>query len=587
MVSKNWIIKKEAPEEFRNKFPEFSLIVQNLLWQRGISTQKEIDEFFNPDYESDLHDPFLMKDMQKAIERIVRAIVQREKIIVYGDYDADGVSGSTILISTIHELAGNEFPVSVYIPDRSKEGYGVNIPAVEEFAKSGVGLVITVDCGSTNVSEIALAQGKGIDIIITDHHQVLEEVPPAHAFVNPHQKDDTYPFKDLCGAGVAFKVAQALLSFIQKDPSRGLPGSPREGWEKWMLDLVALATVADMMPLLGENRTLVHYGLYVMAHQKRLGLRELMKVAGVHPTLQEDGHSTNLTPQTIGFILAPRINSAGRIDHANTAYALLTTQDEIEAQKRAQEIEETNRARQTLVSRIFKEADVEYAAHANDSIIFLGDKGWSLGVLGIVAGKFVEKYYKPAFIYEVQDGGIIAGSARTVEGLNIVEALTEAKDVLLRYGGHPQAGGFSCTIENKDELQRILNARAQKIFAAHPPVQTLSIDAKLSCSDIDWDLYEELKKFEPYGIKNPQSVFVLENMRVASLKKIGKTNTHVVFQLEGGEGFGCKALAFSAADREDLPKEGEIIDCACKLEIDEWNGQRNLMLQIVDFKKAD
>ena len=586
MAPKQWIVAQQAPDEFRNAFPEFSHVAQNLLWQRGLHAQKEIDEFFNPDYEADLHAPFLMKDMQKAADRIIRAISKKEKIIIYGDYDADGVSGSTILVTTIHELAGEDYPVSAYIPDRSKEGYGVNTNAVEEFANSGVGLVVTVDCGSTNVSEVALANEKGIDVIITDHHQVLEEVPPAYAFVNAHQKDDTYPFKDLCGAGVAFKVVQALLSTARENPALGLLGNPSAGWEKWMLDLVALATIADMMPLLGENRTLVHYGLYVMAHQKRLGLRELMKVAGVKPTLDEDAHSTNLTPQTIGFVLAPRINSAGRIDHANTAYALLTTQDEEEAQQRAQDIEETNRARQALVVRIVREAQDAYEKNADVPVIFLGDKNWPLGVLGIVAGKLVEKYYKPAFIFQVQDGGVIAGSARTVEGFNIVEALTEAKDFLIRYGGHPQAGGFSCKIENKDKVREILNKRAEKIFAGNPPVKTLVIDAKLSCEDINWDTYEELKKFEPFGMKNPEPLFLVEHMRVASIKKIGKDNAHVVFQLEGSEGFGCKALAFSAAGREDLPEVGETIDCVCKIEIDEWNGQKNLMLHIVDFKKA-
>ncbi|MBI2462692.1 MAG: single-stranded-DNA-specific exonuclease RecJ [Candidatus Spechtbacteria bacterium] len=591
---KQWIIKEQSPDEFRNKFPEFLPLVRDMLWRRGLDTQEAIDRFFNPDYGKDLHDPLLMRDMPRAIERITSAISAKEKIIVYGDYDTDGVCGATILISTIKAIGGEDYPVSVYIPDRALEGYGMNKNAIEQFARDGAGLVITVDCGTTNIAETELANEKGIDVIITDHHQVLENVPPAHAFVNPHQKDDEYPFKDLCGTGVAFKVACALIEKCKKDGWL-VRRSLGEGGEKWFLDLVALATVADVMPLLGENRTLVRYGLFVLAHQRRIGVKALMRVARVQPTVDIGARKTNLDPYILGFVLAPRLNAAGRIDHANTAFALLNTNDQIEADSLACQIDETNSQRQEIVKNIIAEAVSMEQDFKDAPLIFLGKENWPIGVLGIVAGKLVEKFHKPAFIYQAQQEKL-AGSARSVEGFNIVKALTSAQEHLIRFGGHPMAGGFSAEIKNIFVLREALYVYAKKELEQKPYVPTLWLDGEIKENDLNWEFFEQIKLFEPFGEKNRKPIFSLKNVSVSSLRKIGKDSNHVLFQLKDTGGKAWKAIAFGALARrgssradeggDDLPAVGAIIDIAFELDVDEWNGRRELMFKVIDYRIA-
>ena len=595
MVTKQWTLKERAPQEFRKQFPEFSPLVGDLLWQGGLHTQEQIDEFFSPDYEQDLHDPFLFKDMEKGVERIMRALEAREKVTIYGDYDTDGVCGSTILHNTLKALGGDDFPVSVYIPDRAKEGYGLNMKALGEIEKDDTKLIITVDCGTTNISEVAYAQEKGIDVIVTDHHQVLDVPPPAYAFINAHQKEDTYPFKHLAGTGVAFKVACALIEKSRKD---GWPAlrSFSEGGEKWFLDLVALATVADMMPLLGENRTLVRWGLYVLAQQHRVGLRALMKEARVSPSVDTVLHKTDMKPSTIGFTLAPRLNAAGRMDHANTAFYLLNIKDPAEADRIAAELEETNKRRQDMVKKITTEAVARQEEWSDASVIFVGSKGWVVGVLGLVANKLVERFGKPAFVYEIQaegpgraegpdEGGkTILGSARSPQGFNLVEAMGSAKEHLIRFGGHPQAGGFSATLENAENVKNALEEYAKKVYAKGIPPLELLIDVEVSSQELTWQLFEELEQFDPYGQANHKPFFVIRGMKVEEMRGIGKDKNHALFRLCDNEGKCWKALAFRAADREDIPQAGAIIDVVFELDIDEWNGNRELMLKVIDFK---
>ncbi|MBI1888893.1 MAG: DHH family phosphoesterase [Candidatus Spechtbacteria bacterium] len=339
---KKWQIKEQAPEEFGKEFPEFSSLTRNLLWQRGLKTQKDIDEFFNPDYSTDLHAPLLLKDAQKAVDRIFEALEKKEKVVVYGDYDSDGVCGATIMHNALQDIGFTRHNLGIYMPDREKEGYGLHEGAVEQFIKEKYNLIITIDCGTTSHKPISRANKNSLDVIVIDHHRVIDSPPPAYAFVNPHQEDDEYPFKDLCGAAVAFKVACALY---QK-------ADINEGREKWFLDLVAMATITDIMPLLGENRTLVKYGLFVLAQAERPGLRALMEVSGIKPVFNQDSLTTNLKPWTLGFMLGPRLNAAGRIDHANTAFALLNADRYEEALKFAKEIDERNRERQGLARAV-------------------------------------------------------------------------------------------------------------------------------------------------------------------------------------------------------------------------------------------
>ncbi|MCH7552331.1 DHH family phosphoesterase [Patescibacteria group bacterium] len=353
-MKKQWTIKKQAPEEFGEKFPEFSNLTRNLLWQRGLKTQKKIDEFFNPDYSQDLHDPLLLKDADKAVERIFAALENKEKVMVYGDYDSDGVNGAVIMYNALETIGLDKKNLGVYLPDREKEGYGLNVEAVQRFAKEKYNLIITIDCGTTSFEAIDFASESKIDVIVLDHHRVIDHAPKAYAFVNPHQEDDEYPFKDLCGAAVAFKIVCAMYT----------KANIEEGQEKWFLDSVALATITDVMPLLGENRTLVKYGLLVLAQTERVGLAALMEVAGVKPTFNKDSLTTNLNPWTLGFMLGPRINAAGRMDHANNAFALLNAESYEEALDLARQIDKLNRERQRLVENIVRQVEERLQAKA-------------------------------------------------------------------------------------------------------------------------------------------------------------------------------------------------------------------------------
>lgn len=581
MSSSKWQIKEQAPKEFGEQFPEFSNITRELLWQRGLKNQKDIDEFFNPDYSQDLHDPFLLKDAEKAVERIFKALKQEEKVMVYGDYDSDGVSGATIIYNALGRIGFSKDNLAVYLPDREKEGYGLNIQAVKQFGKEKYNLIITVDCGTTSFEPIKLANKKGIDVIVTDHHRVIDNPPEAYAFVNPHQEDDKYPFKDLCGAAVAFKIACAL--YKKADITKGE--------EKWFLDLVALATVTDVMPILGENRTLVKYGLFVLAQAERLGLKALMEVSGIKATYNQDSLSTNLRPWTLGFILGPRLNAAGRMDHANTAFALLNATSYEEALSFARKIDERNRERQQLVDKIIKEAEKRLIID-KCPLIFEGDKDWPIGVLGIVAGRLADKYHKPAFIYQVKDDGTAAGSVRTILGFHVVHAFESVKDLLVNFGGHPAAGGFTVPQDRLEEMKKRVEEFAKYNLKEEDFVKKTEYCAEASPGDISWQVYEELERFEPFGEANREPVFLLRGAKILSLDKVGKDNgngngkKHLRFLLDLS-GTKRKAMAFGMGERAEDIKTGDSIDALFSFAVDEWNGSRELMLRVVDFGKAE
>ncbi len=575
---KQWTQKEQAPKEFGEQFPEFSPLTRNLLWQRGLKTQKEIDEFFNPDYSQDLHDPLLLKDAERAVERIFKALKQGEKVMVYGDYDSDGVCGATIMYNALQTIGFRKENLGVYLPDRGKEGYGLNIGAVEGFAKGKCDLIITIDCGTTSFEPIKLANKKGIDVIVTDHHRVIDNPPEAYAFVNPHQEDDEYPFKDLCGAAVAFKIACALYK------KADIP----EGEEKWFLDLVALATVTDVMPLLGENRTLVKYGLFVLAQTERLGLKALMEVSGIKATYNQDSLSTNLRPWTLGFILGPRLNAAGRMDHANTAFALLTATSYDEALSFARQIDESNRERQQLVGSIIQEAEKRLIIDKSP-VIFEGDKDWPIGVLGIVAGRLADKYHKPAFIFQLKEDGNAAGSVRTIPQFHVVHAFESVKDLLVNFGGHPAAGGFTVPQDKLEEMKKRVEEFANYNLKEGDFVKKVEYCAEASRGDISWQVYEEVERFEPFGEANREPVFLLKEAKIVSIDKVGKDNgsgngkKHLRLLLDVS-GTKRKAMAFGMGERADELSAGESIDILFNFAIDEWNGNRELMLRVVDFK---
>lgn len=574
IINKVWKLKSPAPQKFHDTYPGYSPVVRQLLWDRGLKKKKQIKQFLNPDYEKDLHSPFLLKGIDKAVARLQDAIAGGESILIYGDYDADGVCATTLLKQVFEELGAEN--VSFYIPHREEEGYGLHNQAIDQFIKDGVRLIVTVDCGSGNIEEVSHAEKGGIDVIVTDHHQVLSDKHSAYAFINPHQKGDEYPFKDLSGTGVAFKLAQAL--------SLATSGVASDGYKKWLLDLVAVATVADVMPLTGENRTLVKYGLLVLAQTRRLGLRALMKQARITPTLNRKRATTNLSPRTLGFMLAPRLNAAGRMDHAHRALDLLVAQDEHTAQGLAADLETLNKERQTLVRNILKEVDIDSVG--DGACIIEGRPHWPIGVLGIVAGRLADQHHKPAFIYQKQ-GNKLVGSARAPDGFNTVALLEASSEHLIRFGGHEGAGGFTAEIGQEDALCRALSAAASryadKAGATKPFIE---IEATLDAVDISFDTYEEFTQFEPHGEGNAKPVFLLKDAILENVRNVGTNASHFKCDIVGNEETRFSAIGFSLAEAAAVLEEGNKVNVLFNLEIDEWNGSRKLSLRLVDIRKT-
>jgi single-stranded-DNA-specific exonuclease len=578
-----WKLKEQAPEKFISSFPEYPLAVLNLLHHRGLKTQAQVDEFFNPDYEGDLHDPFLMLGMKEAVKRIKKAIAKQEQIAIFGDYDADGVCGSVIL-KTILEKLGANTAGGVFIPNRLKEGYGLNAEAIKKTVAGGTKLIITVDCGISSVEEIALANKLGAQVLVTDHHQVGKTLPAAKIIINPWQVKDKYPFRDLAGAGVTFKLAQALV--LESE-------TVSAGWEKWLLDLVALATVADCMPLLGENRTLVRYGLIVLAQTKRPGLQELMKVARLSPVFEIEKLSTNLDAYSLGFVLAPRLNAAGRIEHADLALDLLLTEDREKAKEMAQKINEHNRRRQKMTEEIVTEIESrikQAVSEKQDPFIIESSKDWSPGIIGLVAGKIADRHHRPTMIFNEQEGGTLRGSARSVVGFNVVEAIAECQDLMIEFGGHPGAAGLGLKKENFSKFKEKINKIASAKLLDKDLTPVLEIDAQLQAEDINWPLFDELIKFEPFGKDNEAPIFLAKDFIISALRVVGNGSKHLKLELKSQKlpGKIFKAIGFGLVKNNQAEfKVGDNVDLVFEIIKDEWNGRRDLQLRVEDIKKKE
>ena len=575
-MQKIWRVNKKAPKNFLEKFPERSKLTLQLLWDRGLHSQTAIDEFFSPDYDEDLHDPFLMKDMAKTVKRIQKAAKKREKVAIFGDYDADGICGAILLGEIMKTI---DIRPEIYIPDRNKEGFGLNLEAMEQLAKKGVNLVLTVDCGITDVEEVKLANKLGMEVIIVDHHEIPKKLPPAFAIIDPKQKSDKYPFKELAAAGVAFKLLQAFFKTEKIPVSR----------EKWLLDLVAIATVTDSMLLLGENRTLVKYGLIVLSQTKRIGLQELMKIAGIKPVFNPQTLDTNLNTYTLGYILGPRINAASRIDHGTTAYNLLTAANEYEAAGISKLLEEKNQQRQRTMDKIVKEARSRVSKYPQkEKIIIEGDEGWIAGIIGLVAQKLSDEFWKPCFIYQkLKD--ISIGSARGVSGFNVIKTLDQCREYLTEYGGHCGAAGFRVANKNLKEFEKALKKAAEKDLTKEETVPYLDIDIEAEAQELDWRTFQEMSDFAPFGEGNPAPLFLLRNMEISAIKSVGSNGTHLKLSLQKKSEKGVKrfgAIGFGLADFCGKIQIGDKIDVVCELIANEWNGTRELQLKIVDLKKS-
>ncbi len=594
----HWNFLKPVDENFKNSFPEYSAAILQLLNNRKLTTQKEIDEFFNPDYDTDLHSPFLMKGMKEAALRIRKAIAEKEKIFVYGDYDADGITATAIVVKTLIFL-GAENP-GVYIPDRVKEGYGLKKAALEYIKGKGASLVITVDCGVANFKEVEYANSVGLEIVITDHHWVPEKIPKAAAVINTKQPGDEYPFKNLAGVGVAFKLAQALL----RDESGGIDQKNKK-FEKWLLDLVAIGTVADSVPLLGENRTLVKYGLIVLAKTKNIGLEELMKKANVKEAEQIDAFDDCFADKakakfsagtyqadshTISFQIAPRLNAAGRMDHANTAYELLVIENKKEAQELVGQIEKQNRSRQAVTEKAVAMIRERLAKSNNDKIIFEGDKSLPVGILGLVAGKLCDEFSRPAFIYSKGEKES-AGSGRSIDSFNLIEAISECKDLLLEFGGHKGAAGFKIKNENLELFASRLNEKGKKI-KEEDLTPAIIIDAVLEPEDFKWALWQELAAMAPFGEENAEPVFAMRNLIVEEIRRVGNGEKHFKFSFkaeaksknEAEKRF--QAIAFNFNKFEPALTINDKVDVVFSIISNTWNGFSKLEMKVIDIKKV-
>lgn len=538
-----------------------SEITAKVIINRGLKDTDAIKRFLNPSI-NDFYDPFLMKDMGKAVERIIKAVNAGEKIVIYGDYDVDGITSSSIILNYLKAFTQN---VDFYIPDRIEEGYGVSITAINKMKKKGIDLIITVDCGITAIDEVEYIIEQGIDIIITDHHECKDSVPKALAIVNPKQKDCPYPFKDLAGVGVVFKLVQALASKMGMD----------DIINKY-IEIAALGTVADVVPLLDENRIIVKYGLEKLRKTQNLGIKALIEVSGLL--------GKPITTTSIGYILAPRINAAGRIGDAKKGVELFLSKSIEEAQTIANELDQDNKNRQQTENIILTEAlnmMEEYEDLDNQNVIVLASEGWHHGVIGIVASKITEKFNKPSILISL-DGEDGKGSGRSISGFNIFEALMNCKEDVDKFGGHELAVGLSLNKNNIETFRTKLNNYAKSKLTPEDFYPKVKIDCEISKVNINMPLLEELRLLEPFGISNPSPVFLYNGLRIVDFKTVGE-DKHIRFRLEDNDLF-VDSIGFNMGDLASKIDVFDKVDVACSIETNSWNGQEKIQLNLKDIR---
>ncbi len=560
-----WSVRPPAPPADLASLSPLPPLAAQVLWNRGVTDAAAAEAFLHPDYRH-LADPLAMRDMATAVARIVRALEQGEPITVYGDFDADGVTAATLLVQALTRMGGQ---ARAYIPHRVEEGYGLNSEAVERLAGEGTRLLITVDCGISNAAEVARANERGMDVIVTDHHLPPAALPPALAILNPRQPGCEYPFKRLAGVGIAFALVRGLARAGVR--CGGLRARD-------LLDLVALGTVADVSPLVGENRILVAHGLEVLRRTARPGLRGLMAVAGVRPERVGTG--------TIGFVLGPRLNAAGRIDHASIAYRLLQAETQEEAAELAQELDLLNRERQDLTAATLERARQRVLELPEERrVIVLADSGFPAGVVGLVAGKLVEEFCRPALLIELGEE-VSRGSARSIGAFHITAALESCAELLVRYGGHRVAAGFSLRNENLAALECRLEALAREQLSEADLAPALHIDAEADLGSLNWDLQEVLEQMAPFGVENPQPVFLCRGLQVKRARTVGSTGDHLRLTLSDGR-LTTEAIGFRLGGRLPECRVGCRVDLAVTLEANAWGGEEKLELQVRSLRTAE
>jgi single-stranded-DNA-specific exonuclease len=535
-------------------------LIARLLSNRGISEPSHIETFLAADSRLE-SDPFLLPDIQQAVNRTYKALFTGEEIAIYGDFDADGITATALLVEGLSALGGKVIP---YIPHRYHEGYGLQVAAMEKLHKHGVSLIITVDTGITAIAEIQKARSMGIDIVVTDHHLPLSTLPPALAVVDHKRSDSNCQSFELAGVGVAFKFLQALLK-----------GSGREDLINSLLDLVALGTVTDMVPLTGDNRYWVKRGLELLNNTMRPGLQEMMRAASLKPG--------TLDTESISWILGPRLNAAGRLDDASTSYKLLITQDPKEAASLVSDLEKKNAKRQRLTMELLERAREKIIAAGPDSpLLMTGDEEYPAGVMGLVAGRLSEEFYRPVILLKF-GSDTCRGSGRSIPEFDLMAALSNCRSLLSNFGGHTKAAGFTVPTSNLPQLQEQLLSLAEARLAGLDLRPHIDIDAEVPFSDLTGETIMQIQGLAPFGAGNPIPAFVSRHVEVADLRHIGSRNDHLALKLKQ-DGIVWDAIGFRLGSRTQ--ETAGLLDIAYNLDIDRWNGAERLRLKLLDLAAA-
>ena len=560
MKSKLWVVRQVDPIQrgLLSQALSISSTTASLLLNRGVTNVDQATAWMSPLRH---HDPFLIPDMEQAVDRLYQAMQRREVVCFYGDYDVDGMSATSIYLSFFRGLGAE---VRAYVPHRLREGYGLNENAVRTLAKDGVSLLVTSDCGTTSHSEIRLANQLGIDVVVTDHHQSDMEMPPALAVMNPHRPEARYPFHGLCSGGLAYKVAQAY------DVKYGSGSVSLES----LLDLVALATIADVVPLQDENRLFVREGLAQLSRGARCGIRALKHVAGI---------SRECTTETIAFKLGPRLNAAGRLDEAIKGVRLLTTESEWEAKELAEDLERLNRARRELEAEILQEAIAQVEAREWSGGIVLYARGWHLGVVGIVAARIMERFHRPTVVIAVNEHGIGKGSARTVPGFDLYQTLAACRDLLMAFGGHPSAAGITIQEARLPEFSERFSAIAETWIRDTQSVPMLHVDSEVRLNEVTLQLIREIGTLHPFGAGNPEPTFAVKGLDVLSARVVGEK--HLKMTVRQGRSLPFDSIGFGMNSLEEYGLSLKTpIDVAFTPELNQWNGYDRIQLRIRDIR---
>lgn len=604
-MKRKWAIKStktknEINEEYIKQNYKLKNLIAKLIEQKNFKNEEELKIFLNPT-RNDFYDPFLMPDMEKAVNRITTALKNEENITIFGDYDADGITSTTILKRFFHDINKE---CNVYIPNRLNEGYGLNKNAIKKLSEEGTNLIITVDCGITAIEETKYAKELGIDIVITDHHEPGEEIPDAVAVVDCKRKDNKYPFRELAGCGVAFKLTQALCKNLEINENQSLK----------YLDIACVGTISDVVPLVDENRVIVKLGMLLLKQTKNLGLRQIINNA----------HFKELNSMSVAFGITPRINACGRLGHQDEALELFTTDNPEKATELAKKMDEYNQQRQLEEKRIYEEAitllqqetqknsiinngqetqnngiiNNEYINQKDGNLenknieeeskqvqfknkcIVLGHENWNPGVIGIVSSRITEKFYKPSILI-CFDKDIAKGSGRSIDGFDLHKALMECDKYLTNYGGHSLAAGLSLNTKDFEKFKSMMNTYANKNIKDEDLIPTINIDMEVDETQINVESVEELKLLEPFGQSNEEPIFMIKNLKVVSIKKLSD-GKHLKLYLKNQN--YIDAIGFNLGERASELKTGDIIDIVGNLNINEFNNTKKVQILLKDFK---